>query len=118
MKIGIDVVDVERIKKLISKKKFIERVFSQREIIYCERFKNKWERYAAKFAAKEAVIKTLKSSANFPLKLRDIEILNTKNGEPYVFIKGFNIKGSLSISHISLVAVAVFILENYERNKN
>jgi len=119
MKIGIDIVEVKRIKKLLSQKKFLIRVFSQREIDYCERFKNKEERYAGKFAAKEAFIKAFKSTSNINFNLKDIEILNDEGGNPYVFVNGFDIEGSLSISHTSSTAVAVFILEKYnERNKD
>jgi holo-[acyl-carrier protein] synthase len=114
MKTGIDIVEVKRIKRHISKKNFILKVFSDREINYCEKFKNKAERYSAKFAAKEAVIKAFKSDNNdFNFNLRDIEILNNENGAPYVFIDGLKIKGSLSVSHTSSYALAVFILEKY-----
>lgn len=119
MNIGIDIVEVKRIKKLIKNPKFVSKVFSKEEVEYCERFKNKDERYSGKFAAKEAFIKALKSSDNKKIcdlvnniSLKDIKILNKEKGMPFVFVKGFKIKGKLSVSHTSSYACAVFVLED------
>ena len=68
MKVGIDIVEVKRIRKLAEKKLFIKKVFSEEEQSYCKKFKNAYERYAGKFAAKEAVIKAFKSFPDGELK--------------------------------------------------
>ncbi|HOJ86126.1 MAG TPA: holo-ACP synthase [Elusimicrobiales bacterium] len=119
MNIGIDIVEVKRIKKLIKNPKFINKVFSKEEIDYCEGFKNKDERYSGKFAAKEAFIKALKSSDNKKIcglinkiSLKDIKIINKENGMPFVFVKGLKIKGKLSVSHTASYACAVFVWED------
>lgn len=112
MNVGIDIIEVKRIKSIINDEKKIRKVFSSYEIDYCRRFKKIEERFAGKFAAKEAVIKALKSSGKniiSKISLKDIEILNKDDGSPFVFIKGLTINGTLSISHTSNYAVAVFI---------
>lgn len=117
MNIGIDIVEVKRIKKLIKKSGFLKKVFSDEEIKYCEQFKNNAERYSGKFAAKEAFIKALKSSdikkisdTASILNLKDIKILNRNDGMPFVSVDDIEINGLLSISHTSSYACAIFIL--------
>ncbi|MCX7905626.1 MAG: holo-ACP synthase [Elusimicrobiales bacterium] len=106
MKIGIDIIDVKRIKRLIKNKMFLNRVFSDKEIQYCESFKDKAQRYAARFAAKEAYIKCIHNK-KIP-NLNKIEILN-EDGDLNVFVDGKKDKCLLSISHIKDYAVAVCI---------
>lgn len=111
--IGIDIIDIKRIKKLIKNKKFIERVFNKEEIKYCENKKNKEQNYSARFAAKEAVWKAL--SGKYSLSLKDIVIKNIQNGKPQVIInykKLNNLKIEVSLSHTKEYAVAVAILLN------
>lgn len=110
MKIGIDIVDVKRIKRIMFNKRFIERVFSKKEIKYCNSFKNKHERFAARFAAKEAFIKCLGSKKKPPLNM--IEIINSKDGVPYIYVNGKMIKNCLvSLSHVEEYAVAVCVIK-------
>ena len=57
MKIGVDIVEVTRIKNAIEKNNgFLEKVFTKKEIEYCEKRKNKYQSYAGRFSAKEAVV--------------------------------------------------------------
>ncbi|NLH40064.1 MAG: holo-ACP synthase [Elusimicrobia bacterium] len=121
MKVGIDIVEVKRIKKLSGMSSFIERVFSEKEQSYCKRFKNTYERYAGKFAAKEAVIKAFKSlpagelkSFFLKLPLKKINILNKSDGMPFLKIEGIKVDASLSITHTSDYAAAICIIENAE----
>ena len=108
--IGIDVIEVGRIKKIIEKyeKRFINRVFTEEEILYCMEKAVKYQCFAGRFAAKEAVIKALGGRIKF---YQEISILHTENG-PKVFIKshpGWNI--FVSITHIKELAMAMAIWE-------
>jgi len=100
--IGVDIVSIKRIEEMIEKygERFLNRIFTKREINYALRNKNSIENFAGRFAAKEAVIKATKRN----LSMKEIEILNGKNGEPFVAGKE-NIL--ISISHEKKYAVAV-----------
>ena len=78
-----DIIVLERVKD----GKFSERVFTEEEIQYCESKKTqKYQHYAARFAAKEAVFKAISSGLKnkYDISWKDIEILNDENGRPYV----------------------------------
>ena len=105
MRIGIDIVEVDRIKRLVKNQRFLEKVFSQEEIDYCKRFRNSEIYYAARFAAKEAFIK----ATGKRLKFKDIKVLNKDDGSPFVVCG--DIKAEISISHVKKLAVAVCIVE-------
>ena len=111
MQVGIDIVHVGRIKKLYEqyKKRFLERVFSEREIAYCLGRKRFFECLAGRFAAKEAFYKALDSNMQKKTALKDIEILVDINGRPYynVPLEPGNLSIALSISHEKEYAVAV-----------
>ena len=99
--IGTDIVDVERIKKKISKGEDFKRmVFSEGEIKYCENLKNKFESYAARFAAKEAFLKAIGTGLLIDFDLKEIEVTNLSSGMPIlkisenVFQKVIDIFGS------------------------
>jgi len=92
---GTDIIEIDRIKKSIEgkEKKFISSIFTEKEIKYCETKKNKkYQHYAARFAAKEAIFKALSTKLEKPkigfltgnVTWRDFEILNDKNGRPVV----------------------------------
>lgn len=113
---GVDIIEIDRIKETIDKwgEKFIDRVFTRKEYKYCNTKSFPYPHLAARFSAKEAVIKSL---GNFPtpgMKLKDIEILNTDNGRPEVIlhnkIKDYceesEITLELSLSHTKTFAVA------------
>lgn len=118
IKIGNDIISSIRIERLCNKygSKFLEKVFTQKEIEYCEkRKKNKYLSYAARFAAKEAVFKAVSTTLDnkYTLGWKDIEILNDISGRPFVNIKGVNSKIDVSISHEKeyAIASAVAIIE-------
>ena len=84
---GTDIIEISRIKKDIEElgKRFIDRIYTQKEIDYCEAKKNqKYQSYAVRFAAKEAIYKTLSGFIDFEYSWKDFEILNDANGKPYV----------------------------------
>jgi holo-[acyl-carrier protein] synthase len=110
--IGIDMVKIEKIKNAIERlgKSFLDRVFDQKELKNISQGKMYYQRLAARFAAKEAVIKAI--SKEKPLALKDILILNKANGAPYCeFKKKLNIQIFLSITHIEDYAVACAVAE-------
>ena len=119
IKTGIDIIEINRIKQSIEETegKFCERVYTQKEIDYCES-KNiqKYQHYAARFAAKEAVFKAISQNlkSKYDISWKDIEILNDDNGRPYVQILNQNIQGidniDISISHCKEYAVANVIV--------
>ena len=115
IKTGIDIIEIERVKKCIEETsgKFCERVYTEKEIEYCENRKaQKYQHYAARFAAKEAVFKAISSmlSDKYDINWNEIEILNDDTGRPYVNILNHDIIKSedidISISHCKEYAVA------------
>ena len=85
--IGIDIVSVRRMKEAIDRQgnRFLDRIFTQAEQKYCSPKKNKYENYAARFAAKEAVIKAKKGGRG-RFAFRDIEVTRGLNGAPSIYI--------------------------------
>lgn len=109
---GTDIIEISRIKKDIETigEKFLNRVYTQKEIEYCESKKNqKYQSYAARFAAKEAIYKALSNFINFEYSWKDFEILNDENGKPHVKLN-FKIEQledlQISLSHCKEYAVA------------
>tara|TARA_B110000967_G_C18448822_1_gene346811 strand:+ start:57 stop:443 length:387 start_codon:yes stop_codon:yes gene_type:complete len=87
--IGTDIVNISRIKKLLNKnKKFKNRIFSIKEIKYCETRKNKFASYSKRFAAKEAFSKALGTGISKGISFNEISINNNKNGAPFFELIG------------------------------
>ena len=88
--IGIDIIEIDRIKRSIERYKdlFLNKIFTQTELDYCLSKKNKYQHFAARFAAKEAISKALSTGWNKEFKWKDIEIYNEKSGMPNVILKG------------------------------
>ena len=110
--IGIDIIKIEKISQSIDKwgDSFLNRIFNGKEIANISQGKMYYQRLAARFAAKEAVIKAI--SKEYPLALTDIFILNKKNGAPYCeFKKDIGADIFLSITHIEDYAVACAVAQ-------
>lgn len=110
--VGTDIVEIERIKNAIERKKekFIESIYTSGEIEYCEARKlQKYQSYAARFSAKEAIYKALSDYINFKYSFKDFEIVNNENGKPEVKLN-FELKNlksiDISLSHCKEYAVA------------
>ena len=119
---GIDLVKVERMERRIggrSGKTFLKRVFSAAEQEYCGSKRMKFEHYAARFAAKEAVLKALKVRPKESLRLSGIEIRHEATGRPFVVLdaasrKRFRIPAQaqieLSVAHEREYAIATVVI--------
>ena len=118
---GTDIIEIARIEESINKlgEKFLERVFTKNEIEYCES-KNiqKYQHYAARFAAKEAAFKAIswKIKDKYEVCWKDFEVVNDKQGRPKLNSMGISLKGveniDVSLSHCKEYAIAnVTILE-------
>ena len=106
--VGVDCVNVSRLAGKTSSSK----IFTQTEIDYCQSKHRPLEHFAARFAAKEAVIKAI-SGFKSKYKLIDIEILNNSSGKPYVKLNKKlpnNMSIKISLSHTSDVAIAMAIV--------
>ncbi len=86
--IGTDIVSVDRIKNSLKNKKFINRIFNEKEILKCKKTKNTFNCYAKRFAAKEAFSKALGTGISNGVNFNEIIILNKKSGKPYINIIG------------------------------
>jgi holo-[acyl-carrier protein] synthase len=117
--LGTDIIEIERIKASLDgkySKGFSERVFTPEEVKYCEsRGASKYQSYAARFAAKEAVSKAFGTGIGENALFNEIEILNDENGKPYINLYGRARKYyesleassiSISLSHCKEYAVA------------
>lgn len=119
---GIDIAEVDRIAQSIQRfgTRFTERVFTAEEIRYCESKANKVERYAARFAAKEAGMKAIGTGWSRGVRWRDIEVQRLPGGRPTLTFHGkagefFTRLGALraylSLTHTKEMALAFVILE-------
>jgi holo-[acyl-carrier protein] synthase len=87
---GIDVSEVPRIRAVIEsqKERFLRRVYTPEEVAYCEQFKNKYERYAGRFAVKEAAMKALGTGWSRGVRWVDLEVVRVRGGKPTLVLKG------------------------------
>ncbi len=87
--IGTDIIEVERIRKHIDAGfGFREKVFTQKEIAYCEGKVNKAQNYAARFSAKEAFLKAVGTGMRQGLAFTDVEVVNNELGKPEMHLHG------------------------------
>lgn len=116
--IGTDIVEVDRIASRIGKGQgFRELVFTPLEIAYCEKQVNKYESYAARFAAKEAFLKALGTGySGSGIHFNEIEVRNDAAGKPDLFLVGNaapKMEGMsvlLSMSHVKAFAMATVVI--------
>ena len=120
---GVDLAEVPRIQASIERygDKFIQRIYTPAEIAYVERKANKYERYAARFAAKEAGMKAIGTGWRRGVRWQDFEVANLPSGKPTLRLHGaaarhaakLGVKNvSLSITHTAQLGMAHVILED------
>ena len=118
---GIDIIEISRIKNAVIRWKdsFLKRIFTENEINYSQARKFSYQHLAARFAAKEAVLKAIGDSSIHQINLREVEVLNDKSGKPFIRLSGAAKKKKekkkisdiiISMSHPHKLAVASAIL--------
>jgi len=120
---GVDIAETVRIEHVLDRhgERFRGRVFTPEEIAYCEKFKNKAERYAARFAAKEAAFKALGTGWGNGVRWLDVEVIHQPSGKPELVLRGragelarelHVTRTAVSISHADHYVVAQVIFES------
>jgi len=103
---GVDIAEVDRIQGAIERhgEVFLRRIYTERERAYCEQFKNKYERYAGRFAAKEAAMKALGTGWRRGVRWVDLEVVREASGQPTLALAGEagKIAAQLGVKHIAL----------------
>ncbi|NVO08815.1 MAG: holo-ACP synthase [Bacteroidales bacterium] len=136
--IGVDIIDIKSFTESFNKsKRFRQRVFTENEIAYCESKPNKFQHYAARFAAKEAVMKAIGTGWSKGIQWTQIETINNgkenqqlKNdkrdmngGKPEIRLSGKTLERSkdmgvdnihISLSHSETQVIAFVVLENHK----
>lgn len=120
--IGIDLVEIDRLKKSVEKfgVRFLNRLFTENEIKYCQTKSNAYQHFAVRFAAKEAFLKAIGTGLRDGITWHQIEIINDNLGKPSILTQGkcheilqkLDAKNpKLSLSHTRHHGIAVVILE-------
>jgi holo-[acyl-carrier protein] synthase len=120
---GVDLAEVDRIQAACERfgRRFIERVFTPAEIAYVERKRNRFERYAGRFAAKEAGMKAIGTGWRKGVRWQDFEVANLPSGKPTLkfhgvaaaFAERLGVKNvALSITHTKATGMAFVVLES------
>lgn len=120
--IGIDVVEVHRLRKALEGgTALIQRVFTEEEVAYCNQRKNRFQHFSGRFAAKEAALKALGTGWRQGIRWRDVEVTAGDLGKPALKLHGrakelfdqLGVRRALvSISHAEEYAVALVLLES------
>jgi holo-[acyl-carrier protein] synthase len=120
---GVDIAETARIEQAFAKHgaRFSRRIYSPTEIAYCEKFKNRAERYTGHFAAKEAAFKALGTGWREGVRWLDVEVTHRPSGQPELLLNGRAqelaqqlkvTRSAVSISHSDRYVVAQVILES------
>ncbi len=119
---GVDIAEVPRVQAAIERygTRFLNRLFTPAEIRYCESKANKYERFAARFAAKEAALKAIGTGWKRGVTWLDVEVVREPSGRPTLAFRGKAAEFaqrlgtrtvSISLSHTEEIAIAQVILE-------
>jgi holo-[acyl-carrier protein] synthase len=104
--LGLDIAEIDRIEAAIVRHgaPILERLFTPSEVAYCESYKNRFERYAGRFAAKEAAMKALGTGWRHGVRWRDIEVTREPSGKPTLRLDGMarSFAERLSVKYISI----------------
>ena len=121
--IGTDLAEVSRIKQSVERfgARFLDRIYTAAEQKYCQSKANRYERLAARFAAKEAGMKAIGTGWNFGVRWVDFEVVNERTGRPTLALHGKaqefsqrlgTQRVSISLTHTAEISFAVVILES------
>lgn len=104
--LGLDIAEIDRIEAAIKRHgaPFLERIYTAGEVAYCEKHKSRYERYAARFAAKEAAMKALGTGWSHGVRWRDIEVVRGASGKPSLKLEGKaqDVAAKLGVKNIAL----------------
>ena len=120
---GVDIAETSRIEQGLERhgERFTKRIFTPDEIGYCEKFKNRAERYAARFAAKEAAFKALGTGWRQGVRWLDVEVVHQPSGKPELVLTGRAqevaremrvARMAVSISHSDRYVLALVVFES------
>ncbi len=120
--IGVDLCEVERVEAAIARhgERFLARIYTEAERAYCESKPNRMERYAGRFAAKEAAMKAISTGWSRGVGWRDFEVTRAASGQPVMRFHGAArriaeelgvMRALVSITHIKSMALAQVVLE-------
>ncbi len=120
---GVDIVEITRIEQALERhgERFARRLYTPGEISYCEKFKKRAERYAARFAVKEAAFKALGTGWRDGVQWLDVEVTHQPSGKPELSLRGRAeelarelgvTRTAVSISHADRYVVAQVIFES------
>ena len=118
--VGTDIVDLDHFEGVVTRSRpgFIERLFTEAERDYCERFKDRMASYAAVFAAKEAFLKALRVGLAPGIRWTDVEVVHARSGAPSIVAHGkcAELLGDgrvhVTLSHSRRSAHAVVVIED------
>ncbi len=121
--IGMDLAEVDRVEQAVTRfgERFLNRVYTEAERRYCESKLNKWERFAGRFAAKEAAMKAIGTGWKRGVAWREFEVMRAPSGQPIItfhgkageIAKSLGVKRALvTISHTEKLAIAQVVLES------
>ena len=118
--IGVDIIEIDRIRRSIESigDRFLSKVYTGTEIAYCDAKANRYQHYAARFAAKEALSKALSTGWAGEFRWKDVEVTNAPSGQPHITLHGTlaeHLAGAtvmLSMSHSESHVVAMVLIED------
>jgi holo-[acyl-carrier protein] synthase len=121
--LGLDISEIDRIEAALTRhgSAILQRLYTPEEVAYCESHKNKFERYAGRFAAKEAAMKALGTGWRRGVRWRDIEVVRQSSGKPTLRLAGVAMRIAdsmgvknivLTITHSGNLALAEVIFES------
>jgi len=117
--IGVDIIEIARVKRSIEElgNRFLDKVYTPGEIAYCDAKAHRFQHYAARFAAKEALSKALSTGWAGEFRWKDVEVMNEPSGQPAFLIHGTLselLSGAsvmLSMSHSESHVVAMVLIQ-------
>ena len=117
--IGVDIIEIDRVRRSIEElgARFLDKVYTSGEIAYCDAKAHRFQHYAARFAAKEALSKALSTGWAGEFRWKDVEVMNEPSGQPAFLIHGKlceHLSGTsvmLSMSHSESHVVAMVLIQ-------
>ena len=117
--IGVDIIEIDRIRRSIERlgDRFLDKVYTPREVLYCNGKAHRFQHYAARFAAKEALSKALSTGWVGEFRWKDVEVMNEPSGQPRFSLHGTlrerlaGASSMLSLSHSDSHVVAMVLIQ-------